>query len=211
MIEQQEGGQIWNDGKVGVAYIQELRFALFIIRLQAYLEYTLDVEFKKYLKQSNIHIDETMYRIRLPEPSNFGKYRQLELDTQLLGAYGSADSVQHLSKRFAMKKYLQLTDEELITNERLKAQELGMDPNDTKEILRIVYGTPDAGGGMGGMGGMGGFGGGFGGVPMDMGLDPVGGDMPADGALDAAGGTTGPVPTGTEAPPQPTPAPAGAT
>lgn len=175
MIEQNEGGQIWNDGKVGVAYIQELRFALYIMRLQMAVERTIDEEFKQYLRDCNIHIDPTMYKIRLPEPSNFGMYRQLELDSQLLGAYGSAAGIEELAKRFKLKKYLQLTEEELITNERLKAEELGLDPDDTDANLKIIYASPEQAGDMGG-GGLAGFGGGFGGAPADMGLAPEGGD-----------------------------------
>ena len=155
MIEQQEGGQIWNDGKVGIAYIQELRFALYVERLQAYLEKILDEEFKRFLRQNNIQIDEEMYQIRLPEPSNYGKYRQYELDSQLLSAYGSADGIAYLSPRFKLKRFLQMTDEEIITSERMRAEELGLDPDAGDENLPKIYGMEgDAmGGGMCGLGG----------------------------------------------------------
>ena len=35
-------GAVFNDGKVGVAYIQELRFSLYIQRLQGQIEEVLD-------------------------------------------------------------------------------------------------------------------------------------------------------------------------
>lgn len=182
MQEQDGGGAMFNDGKVGMAYIQELRFALFISRLQVQLEKTLDLEFKRFLSTSNVKIDEEIYEIRLPEPSNFGKYRQLELDTQLLGAYASADGVAHLSKRFSLKRYLQLSDEQIITNERLKAEELGLDPDDGKENFSQIYAAEAMGGEMGGMGG------GFMGGGMEGGMGGMeGGEAGAAGG-EAAGG-----------------------
>ncbi len=158
MIEQSEGGQIWNDGKVGVAYIQELRFCLFVMRLQASLQKELDKEFKLYLRSCGIQIDETMYEIRLPDPSNFGKYKQLEIDGQLLSTYGTADGIQYMSKRFILKKYLQLNEDEIILNERMLREERGLDPND--DDISKLY-TPPVEGAMP-------MGGGFGGAPMGM-------------------------------------------
>ena len=187
MIEQQEGGQIWNDGKVGVAYIQELRFALFIMRLQGYLEQTIDEEFKKYLRSSNIHVDESMYRIRLPEPSNFGKYKELEVDGSLLSQYGTADGIQYLSKRFILSRYLQLGDDEIIQNERMLREEKGMDPDGTEEDYPALYGTPGEEGMGGGLGGMGG---GFGGTELGMGAETPGGEGAGAGTPPAAGAGT---------------------
>jgi hypothetical protein len=62
MYQNKEGGTPWNDGKVGVSYIQELRFALFIIRLQQHVEEVLDDEFKKYLKFANIIVSDFDYK-----------------------------------------------------------------------------------------------------------------------------------------------------
>lgn len=137
----ESGGSLWNDGRVGVAYIQELRFALYVARLQRYIEKILDQEFKYYLRNSNILIDEFDYKLRLPSPSNFGTYRQQELDANLLNTYSSADGVQYLSKRFIMEKYLQMTKEEIIRNEQLLREEKGL-PADNKNMdkdLSILY------------------------------------------------------------------------
>lgn len=202
MLEQQDGGQIFNDGKVGVAYIQELRFALFVGRLQGYIENVLDKEFKNYLRKSNIVIDQHMYRIRCPEPTNFGKYRQYELDTALLSSFGSADGVNYMSKRFALERYLMMSDEEIIRNERMKREEMGLDPNGGDEDLPTIYG--DGGAGEGGLGGgLGPMGGGLGG--MDMGMEA--GGLDAEGGMDAEGGgavgAEGAMPAGGQAEPAP--------
>lgn len=182
MIEQQDGGQIWNDGKVGVAYIQELRFCLFVMRLQASLQKELDAEFKKYLRSCGIQIDETMYEIRLPEPSNFGKYKQLEIDSQLLSAYGTADGIMYMSKRFIMKKYLQLSEDEIILNERMLREEKGLNPND--DDITQLYAVPVEGGMP--------MGGGFGGTPMGMTSGNTGmPGMPGEGGMEAGLGGAG--------------------
>lgn len=187
MIEQQDGGQIWNDGKVGVAYIQELRFCLFVMRLQSALAAELDKEFKLYLRVCGIQIDETMYEIRLPEPSNFGKYKQLEIDGQLLSAYGTADGITYMSKRFILKKYLQLSEDEIILNERMLREEKGLNPND--DDITQLYQAPAEGGPIGG---------GFGGAPMGMTSGNTGmPGMPGEaGGIGGAEGGAGAPPAG---------------
>lgn len=194
MIEQNEGGQIWNDGKVGISYIQELRFALFVKRLQSQVENVLDVEFKKFLKAKNIHIDENMYRLKLPDPSNFGQYRQQELDNALLGSYGTVENISYISPRFAMKRYLQLTDEEIITNERMRREELGLNPDGGPIDYPKLYskGEDTMSGATGG-----GFSG-FGGGPIDGGLGGTPGDMTAGSETES-----GSEEKGTEAPTTP--------
>jgi len=196
-------GAIFNDGKVGVAYIQELRFALYIQRLQGYVEKIMDEEFKKYLRRSNIIIDESIYRIRLPEPTNFGKYRQQEVDAALLGTYGSADAIPYLSKRYILSRYLQLEDEEIITNERMLREEKGMDPDVAKPgDLQLLYGAGEEGlaGGMGGVGGMSAFGGPAPvGAPGEEGLGAEAGATPEAGAAGGAApeaGVAGPAGAG---------------
>ena len=192
MYQDKTGSQPWNDGKVGVAYIQELRFALFIARLQKYIEDVLDKEFKKYLKFANIIISDFDYKIQLPTPQNFDTYKQQELDTNLLNTYGSADGVPYMSKRFILERYLQLTDEEIIRNERMLREEKGLpaDDENVDKDLPLLYGSGEEGGvggfGGGGMGGMGGFGGDFGegeGEEGDMLAGAEGGEaMPPEGA-----------------------------
>ena len=186
----ESGGSLWNDGRVGVAYIQELRLALFVARLQTYIESVLDEEFKKFLRFSNIIVDDFDYSITLPDPSNFGTYRQQELDTNLLNTYASADGVQYLSKRFIMERYLQLTDEEIIRNEQLLREEKGLPPdekNADKDLPILYRGEEASGGGLGG-----GFGGGMGGgMGGDLGGDMMAGDEGGESLGGEAGGEAG--------------------
>jgi hypothetical protein len=170
---------IASDGKTGIAYIQELRFAMYIKRLQQHINSVLDSEFKRYLKLAGISVDDLIFDVSLPEPENFGIYRQQQLDSDLLSTFSQTTSTPQLSKRFSMKKYLQLTDEELIINEKQLMEEMGVDENDP-DALSKIYGTPAEVGALGDMGsGMmaGGMGGGDTGWGLDQGaMGPTGVD-----------------------------------
>lgn len=163
------GGAVWNDGKVGQAYIQELRFGKYVERLQGYVNKVVDVEFKRYLRENKINIDESMYKIALPDATDFEMYRQAESDAALLSSYGSADGIPYISKRQALKRFMQWTDDEVLANEALVCEERGINPNDPKR-LQLIYGDGSpADLSPGGPGGS--MGGGGGGAIPDMGLD----------------------------------------
>lgn len=142
-----------SDGKSGVAYIQELRFAMYIKRLQGYIARVLDQEFKRYLRAANVNIDPSSFSVKLPEPENFGIYRQQQLASDLLSTYVQADGITSLSKRYALTKFLQMTNEDVLLNERMKCEELGLDPNAGPANYTKIYGAVEAGMDM--MGGMG--------------------------------------------------------
>jgi hypothetical protein len=167
-----EGGTPFNDGKVGIAYQQEIKFTLYIESLQIHFEDVLDREFKKFLLDQGINIDPTIFKIVLPEPSNFKKSRDNEIDQVLVNLTTSALGIEGLSKRFVFGKYLQMTKEEMILNERMKAEELGLDPNDPRNMAKIYSpDNADSGGYDGGL-----TGGGGGGSGSDLGSDDFGGD-----------------------------------
>jgi len=113
------------DGKVGTAYIQELRFNEYCKRLQASIIETFDLEFKLWLSSNGINIDSSIFELKFNQPQNFAAYRQAELDTQRVGIFGQLQEIPHLSKRFAMKRFLGLTQEEITENERLWLEENG--------------------------------------------------------------------------------------
>ena len=169
-----QDNSILNDGKTGIAYIQELRFAMYIKRLQNYIGRVMDAEFKRYLRVSGIQVDPTIFSIKLPEPENFGIYRQQQLNGDLLNTYSQADGVPHFSKRFTMSKYLQLSQEDILLNQRMKAEELGLNPDNlTKEDLQQIY-NPPADGELGAMGGAGSMSAGMLGPDMGFGEEPMG-------------------------------------
>jgi hypothetical protein len=131
-----------NDGKVGAAFIQEARFAKFVGRLQVALRTTIDKEFKDFVKSVGIKIDPHYYSVVLPKPSNFEAYRQAEKDAALLTLFSQTSSVTTLSPRFAAKRYLQMTQNEILENERMLREERGIELGDPK-LLSKLY-SPDS-------------------------------------------------------------------
>jgi Bacteriophage T4-like portal protein (Gp20) len=132
------GGPI-NDGKVGVAYIQELNFNRMVQRHQTQLNTVFDREFKIYLKHNGIMIDSDRFKVRLPTPQNFAAYRQQEVDSGLLSNFSQVDGMPYVSKRWALERFLGLTKDEVIENERRMKEELGLDPDDPTIPGHMLY------------------------------------------------------------------------
>lgn len=132
-------GAQYNDGKVGIAYIEELRFAQFIRRLQDRLEEVLDEEFKIYLKVIGLRIDDEVFKLKLPDPANFALYRQAALDADLIGSFNNIAGEKTLSKRFMLKRYLGLTDDELQMNEAMIKEERGITDNQSVSAMQQIY------------------------------------------------------------------------
>jgi len=113
------------DGKVGTAYIQELRFNEYCKRLQSMIIETFDLEFKLWLQHEGVNIDSSIFELKFNEPQNFAAYRQSELDTARVNTFASLQEVPYMSKRFAMKRFLGLSQEEITENERMWKEERG--------------------------------------------------------------------------------------
>jgi hypothetical protein len=165
----------YNDGRVGTAYIQELRFNTYCERLQNLVAEVFDQEFKRYILEAGVNIDTSMFDIRFQPPQNFAAYRQSEIDNARVPTYTQMSAIPYISNRFALKRFLGLTDEELAENERLWREEndenLQMNPTDAAGEMR--------GAGVSGAG-----------IETDLGNiedEDLAGETPTDG-----GGGTGP-------------------
>jgi len=115
--------QQYNDGRVGTAYIQELRFNKYCARLQSMLNPTFDEEFKLWIKSKGYNIDNGMFELKLNPPQNFAQYRQTEMDQQRIQSFTQVAELPYMSKRFALKRFLGLTEEEMARNSDLWAEE----------------------------------------------------------------------------------------
>jgi hypothetical protein len=119
------GGSMVQDGKVGVAYIEELRFANYVARLQSKLNPTFD-----------------LFQIKLNDPQNFKIYKQAEVDEKLISNFNSIKDVKSISKRYALMHYLGWSEDELQTNEAMLKQELAIPEGgiaDRLNELRMMY------------------------------------------------------------------------
>ena len=119
----------YNDGRVGTAYIQELRFNKYCERLQTLMISTFDTEFKLFLHNKGVNIDFSLFELKFQSPQNFASYRQAELDNQRIGTFGQIVALPFVSKRFALKRFLGMTDEDIVENERMWAEENKEGPN----------------------------------------------------------------------------------
>ena len=113
----------YNDGRVGTAYIQELRFNTYCERLQNLVIEPLNQEFKRYLLEKGVNIDVAMFDIRFQTPMNFAAYRQSEIDNARVPTFTQMSAIPYVSNRFALKRFLGMTDEEVAENERLWREE----------------------------------------------------------------------------------------
>ena len=126
----EDGSSVYNDGKVGIAYIQEYRFARYVERLQKQIQEDMDGEFKLFLKHRGIEIDPSEFYLTFNKPMNFSSYRDLQLDTERANLYNTLAASPHLSNQFKLKKYLGLSEDEMKDNEALWRKE-----NDYKKFV----------------------------------------------------------------------------
>ena len=133
-----------NDGRVGTALIQEYRFNQYCERLQRLVVEKLDDEFKMFMRWRGFNIDSGLFSITFNPPQNFASYREAELDTTRVTTFTSLEQIPYLSKRFLLKRYLGLTEEEIRENEELWDEERAKPeaPPATGTDLRSVGITP---------------------------------------------------------------------
>jgi hypothetical protein len=164
----------YNDGRVGTAYIQELRFNTYCERLQNLVAEEFDTEFKRYLLDKGVNIDTSMFDLKFQPPQNFASYRQSEIDNARIPTFTQMSAVPYVSNRFAMKRFLGMTDEEIAENERLWREEndeaLEQQPTDAAGEMR---------------------GGGISGAGMEADLGGMEDEVP-DADIEAGGDTTPP-------------------
>ena len=137
---QDDAQSSFSDGRVGTAYIQELRFNKYCERLQNLIAEVFNQEFKRYLIEKGINIDIAMFDLLFQPPQNFASYRQSELDNQRIGTFAQIQTIPFISNRYAMKRFLGMSDSEVAENERYWKQEndetLSTAPTDASAEMR---------------------------------------------------------------------------
>jgi len=164
----EDGTAAYNDGRVGTALIQEFRFSKYCERIQAILQTSLDNEFKLFLRHRGIEIPSSLFDLQFTEPQSFSQYRDIELESQRANLFSQIEGVGYLSRRFLMKKYLGLTEDELVENERM-----WRDENDVKSEADL-----DSKGDLGSLGLRSGDVEGFEPTDVDAEVDDIDGDVP---------------------------------
>jgi hypothetical protein len=135
-----------SDGRVGTAMIQEFRFNQYCERLQNYIALKLDEEFKLFLRWRGFNIDTGLFNLAFNPPQNFAAYRQSELDNARVSVFSSMEAFPYISKRFALERFLGLTEEEIKKNEQLweeeNKKEVNVDPTGS-DLRNIGVSTGD--------------------------------------------------------------------
>jgi len=83
----------------------------------------LDEEFKLFLRWRGLNIDSGLFQLKFNPPQNIAAYRQSELDNARVGTFASMEAFPYISKRFALERFLGLTEEEITKNEELWREE----------------------------------------------------------------------------------------
>jgi hypothetical protein len=121
----EDGTAAYTDGRVGTALIQEWRFNQYCQRLQSMIADKLDSEFKLFMRWRGFNIDGSLFDLSFNEPQNFAQYRQADIDAARIGTFTQLEQYPYLSKRWLMKRYLGMTEQEISENERAWAEERG--------------------------------------------------------------------------------------
>ena len=119
----EDGTATVNDGRVGAAFIQEFRFTRTCQRHQKQMVGTFDEEFKLFLKHRGVTIDNSIFELEFMEPQNFSDYRQIEIDAAHANNYNALKDTPYISKRYALKRYLGWTEDEIHENEKMWKEE----------------------------------------------------------------------------------------
>jgi hypothetical protein len=127
------------------AFVQEIQFSKFVRRLQKSMERTLNQEFKFFVQGLGLgtkivnFILDNVY-LTLPENHSYEELRRVEIDERRINHFNTLASQEFLSRRFLMKRYLGLSDEEIAANEEYLKEERGIDSISTS-ITRLY--NPD--------------------------------------------------------------------
>jgi len=119
----EDGGSTYTDGRVGTAMIAEFRFTKYCERLQALIVEELDREFKMFLKHRGVQVESSLFNLKFNTPQNFGKFRQAEVDQVAMNVFSAIEGADYISKRFALQRFLGLTEDEILENEKLWREE----------------------------------------------------------------------------------------
>jgi len=208
---------------------EELRFARFIIRLQAQFASGIKNTFITHLKLkgywSKYKIKESAIKVRFHEPTSFMAMRNQELLQLKFDNYNTATQSEAMSKSYAQKYYLNMTAEHMKENREWLRKDAAlsweldqiksMGPN-FREQIALQQGNAGAGGGEAGGGEAGGglLGGGGGGggaeeIPSFGGAaaPEAGGTEAGAPAPEAGGAEAAPAPEAGGAPPEAAPMP----
>ncbi len=116
----------------------EFKFAKMIIRIQNTFAEAIKRTFITHLKLTGLYNKLTLtpfdFTIRFNQPINYDLYLQQEKNNQLIDTYNRLSGDDSISKTYLQKKFLNMTESDIIENEKLKISD--MLKNQLRETLR---------------------------------------------------------------------------
>lgn len=112
-----DGTAMVNDGRTGVAYIQEFRFAEYCKRLQRLISPAFDEDFKLFIKERGFDIDTGLFELNFNEPQHFGDWSKVERDSAMIQNFNNLVGHPFLSKRKLLKDTLGWDEDDIVENE----------------------------------------------------------------------------------------------
>ena len=76
-----------------------------------------------FLKHKGVELDSSTFTLSFCAPQSFSEYREIEVNNARAAVFTQLAEIPYMSRRFALKKYLGLTDEEIVTNEQQWSEE----------------------------------------------------------------------------------------
>lgn len=128
-----------NDGKGGVAYMEERIFSNFVVRLQSSVDTVFDVQFKAYLAATGINIDPELFTLKLVEPQNFDLYRRAAIDAELVTTFKAIEETGYMSKRYMLERFMGMTKDDIQMNEALLKQERHIEGVVAVDEIQQIY------------------------------------------------------------------------
>ena len=78
-----------------------------------------------FLSWRVINIDNSIFELQLNEPQNFAAHSQADVDSVRMSVFAQVADLPYMSKRFALKRYMGMTEEEMVENTKLWEEEQG--------------------------------------------------------------------------------------
>jgi hypothetical protein len=95
-----------------------------------------------FLKHRGVQVDSSLFNIKFNDPQNFGKFRQAEVDQVAMNVFSSIEGADYISKRFALERFLGLSKDEILENERMWREENDLDSDNAAFGMKDVGSVP---------------------------------------------------------------------
>lgn len=131
-VDQEQPNQ-YSDMRVGQVYQVEVRYMGYVRRISRFFEKCLGEHYTDFCLNRGVIVPSEA-EFKIAESMSFSMYKEMELNQTLLNIASSTMSFNYMGKKFVLQKYLNLEQDEIITNENYKLAEMGLTEEQIKEM-----------------------------------------------------------------------------